>query len=83
MDDQDDDFPEQGMVTIIQNDQSAMMNAVKRGLAGEAASLLFKPQADRLERWAMFLRAFSYEIFHINGEDNVWADMLSRWGATD
>ena len=26
-DDQDDDFPEQGMVTLIQNDQSDMMNA--------------------------------------------------------
>jgi transposase InsO family protein len=47
---------------------------------GQVASVA-KPQADRLERWAMFLRSFSYDIFHINGEDNVWADMLSRWGA--
>ena len=42
-----------------------------------------KPQADRLERWAMFLRSFSYEIFHIIGEDNCWSDMLSRWGASN
>ena len=40
-----------------------------------------KPQADRLERWAMFLRCFTYKVRHIAGEANVWADMLSRWGA--
>lgn len=22
-----------------------------------------------------------YTIVHINGEDNVWADLLSRWGS--
>ena len=38
-----------------------------------------KPQADRLERWAVFLRAFDYIIEHVPGEANVWADMLSRW----
>jgi hypothetical protein len=47
---------------------------------GQVASVA-KPQADRLERWAMFLRSFTYEIFHLPGEDNCWADMLSRWGA--
>ncbi len=40
-----------------------------------------KPQADRLERWAMFLRCFTYQVKHIAGDSNVWADMLSRWGA--
>ena len=40
-----------------------------------------KPQADRLERWALFLRCFKYQVFHIDGDSNVWADMLSRWGA--
>ena len=38
-----------------------------------------KPQADRLERWAVFLRCFDYKIYHIPGELNVWGDMLSRW----
>ena len=27
-----------------------------------------KPQADRLERWALFLRCFDYEIFHVAGD---------------
>ena len=40
-----------------------------------------KPQADRLERWALFLRCFDYEIFHVAGDSNVWADLLTRWGA--
>ena len=40
-----------------------------------------KPQAYCLERWAMFLRPFSYDIFHIDGADYVWVDMLSGWGA--
>ena len=43
---------------------------------GQVASVA-KPQADGLERWAMFLRSFSFDIFHITGEDNCWADMLS------
>ena len=33
-----------------------------------AVSTMAKPQADRLERWAMFLRCFTYGVFHINGE---------------
>ncbi|KAH9159923.1 hypothetical protein LEN26_002101 [Aphanomyces euteiches] len=38
-------------------------------------------QADRLQRWAMVLSGYSYNIVHIPGESNVWADMLSRWHA--
>jgi hypothetical protein len=34
-----------------------------------------------LERWAVLLRCFDYEINHIEGPRNVWADLLSRWGA--
>jgi hypothetical protein len=40
-----------------------------------------KPTADRLERWAIMLRCFDYSIQHLEGERNIWADMLSRWGA--
>jgi hypothetical protein len=40
-----------------------------------------KSTAERLERWAMALRAFDYVIEHVRGEWNTWADMLSRWGA--
>ena len=40
-----------------------------------------RPLADRLERWAVRLRAFKYSIHHIDGEANVCADLLTRWGA--
>ena len=43
-----------------------------------AVATIAKPQADRLERWAMFLRCFTYKVVHIEGDNNVWADMLSR-----
>ena len=36
---------------------------------------------DRLERWAMKLSGLFYIIEHISGEDNVWADMLTRWAS--
>ena len=39
-------------------------------------------QADKLQRWAMTLTRFKYQIEHVAGEDNVWGDLLSRWGAT-
>ena len=41
---------------------------------------LGKPAADRLERWSLTLRAFDFDIEHMPGEDNNWADLLSRWG---
>ena len=36
---------------------------------------------DRLERWQLQLRSYSFSIEHITGEDNVWADIFTRWGA--
>ena len=38
-----------------------------------------KHKANKLMRWALKLYSFRYVIEHISGEDNVWADMLSRW----
>jgi len=38
-------------------------------------------QADKLQRWSMVLRMFRYEIEFISGEENVWGDLLSRWGS--
>jgi hypothetical protein len=40
-----------------------------------------KYQADKLQRWTMVLQMFKYEIEYISGEDNVWGDLLSRWGS--
>ena len=37
------------------------------------------PTAARLERWSIELRAFHFELQHIDGKDNLFADMLSRW----
>ena len=47
------------------------------------AGTMARYQADKLQRWSMVLRMFRYKIEHVPGEDNVWGDMLSRWGATD
>ena len=40
-----------------------------------------KQLAERLIRWGIELRDYNYVIHHIPGEDNHWADLLSRWGA--
>lgn len=34
---------------------------------------------NKLMRWAIRMSSFNYVIEHIPGDDNVWADMLSRW----
>jgi transposase InsO family protein len=41
-----------------------------------------KQAADRIERWLLVMRAFNYNIQHIAGEDNIAADMFSRWAST-
>nr|CCA22224.1 AlNc14C148G7434 [Albugo laibachii Nc14] len=38
-------------------------------------------QVDKLQHLAMNLTNFQYKIDFISGEDIVWSDMLSRWGA--
>ena len=40
-----------------------------------------KPVAQKLQRWALQIQKFNYEIIHIRGEDNVWSDLMTRWGA--
>jgi len=37
----------------------------------------------KVQRWAMRLSQFEYSIIHIPGVENCWADLLSRWGASD
>jgi hypothetical protein len=41
-----------------------------------------KPTAQKLQRWALFIQRFRYTIEHIRGDENVWADMMTRWGAS-
>ena len=44
-------------------------------------SAFSKPTADTLKRWAVYLQSFTYNVHHITGDVNVWADMISRWGS--
>jgi hypothetical protein len=34
----------------------------------------------KLDQWAMLLMGYEYRIKDIAGDDNVWAELLSRWG---
>ncbi len=34
----------------------------------------------RLDRWSLKLQGYKYDVEHIPGDSNVWADLLSRWG---
>ena len=34
----------------------------------------------KVQRWAILLTSFNYTITHIDGANNDWADLLSRWG---
>jgi transposase InsO family protein len=46
-----------------------------------ASSTVGKPAAERLQRWAVTLRAFPMRVEWIPGDDNFFADMLSRFGS--
>ena len=55
-----------------------------RNLLFVFAPLVVEPKLRRhivskVQRWALFLSTFPYVIEHIRGEDNVCADMLTRW----
>ena len=35
----------------------------------------------KIQRWAMTLSSFNFDIVHVSGEENVWADLMSQWGS--
>jgi len=37
----------------------------------------------KTQRWALRLSEFNFTVEHIAGEDNLWADILTRWAAPD
>lgn len=39
-----------------------------------------KNALSKVHGWGTLLSNFEYSIVHIGGEDNCWADRLSRWG---
>jgi hypothetical protein len=43
-------------------------------------SNMAKYQAHKLQRWALTMTTFPYVVECVAGEDNLWADLLSRWG---
>lgn len=40
-----------------------------------------KTTVDRIERWKVLLYSFHYEIRHVEGKHNTFADLLSRWAS--
>lgn len=40
-----------------------------------------QPPIRKVLRWAIRLSVYNCNCVHINGEDNVWADLLGRWSA--
>lgn len=44
-------------------------------------STLARHVVHKLQRWALKLSVFNYIIEHIPGEENCWADLLTRFGA--
>jgi hypothetical protein len=39
-----------------------------------------KNSVDKIHRWASNIFSLHFAIYHIAGEDNVFADLLTRWG---
>jgi hypothetical protein len=39
-----------------------------------------KPTSEMLERWIQQMQRIPYDILHISGDDNYFADIMSRWG---
>eukprot|EP00918_Siedleckia_nematoides_P099937 GHVU01218606.1.p1 GENE.GHVU01218606.1~~GHVU01218606.1.p1 ORF type:complete len:1004 (-),score=109.13 GHVU01218606.1:721-3732(-) len=51
---------------------------------GKGATILNNPPVyvlNKLHRWALELMNFDYEVHYLEGDKNVWADMLTRWAA--
>ncbi|POM64809.1 Hypothetical protein PHPALM_19607 [Phytophthora palmivora] len=48
--------------------------------AGTLGKDLKQHVCEKLQRWALKMVGIRYVIEHIKGEDNLWADMISRWG---
>ena len=42
---------------------------------------LSKTTAGRLARWAVRMSDFQYNVYHIDGDKNIWSDLMSRWGS--
>ena len=60
------------------------VNTDHRNLLFLYSPLALEPKLGRhvvtkVQRWALFLTRFSYRIHHLSGEENVFADIMTRW----
>ncbi|GMF28370.1 unnamed protein product [Phytophthora fragariaefolia] len=66
---------------LLIRDKSFKMFTVHQNLIYifAAGTEIKKHVRGKLLRWSLKLNEFKYEIEHIPGDENVWADMFSRW----
>ena len=41
--------------------------------------MIARYRVDKLQRWAMVLQSFRYNVEHVAGRENVRGNLLSRW----
>lgn len=69
---------------ILYNDKPTHVFTDHRNLLFVFAPLALEPALGRhvvnkVQRWALYLSQFPYVIEHVEGERNVFADILTRW----
>lgn len=42
--------------------------------------MVSKAVLGRLQRWSLALQNYDFSVYQVRGEDNVFADLISRWG---
>jgi len=68
---------------LLMNDRPFILSVDHKNLTQIfSPSSVSKPVAQKLQRWALEIQKFNYEIQYIKGEDNVWSDLMTRWGAS-
>ena len=63
---------------LLYTDHRNLVYCLKPSIARVRAS---QASMDRLVRWSWELTGLNYRVVHITSEENVVADMLSRWGS--
>ena len=70
---------------ILFTDIPVRVHTDHRNLLFIFAPRMIEPQLGRhivgkVQRWALYISIFNYEIEHIPGDRNIFADLLTRWG---
>ena len=69
---------------LLMGEQEVHVFTDHRNLLFIFAPLAFEPTlgrhvASKVQRWAIYLSRFAYIIEHVDGDANVFADILTRW----